>query len=114
MAMDELWALFLTLAFKMQCVKFVGAWSNVLESLRAKPAALITNYHTRDFVEEEKNGCPIRQPFIYRSTLCGVDSQITTPIIPPNNISSILQAQPVTKMSNHKPCPHVFNAISAL
>jgi len=40
--------------------------------LRAKPAALITSYHTRGFVEEEKNGCPIRQPFIYKSTLCGV------------------------------------------
>jgi len=24
------------------------------------------------FVEEEKNGCPIGQPFIYESTLCGV------------------------------------------
>ena len=64
--------------------------------LWAKSAALITSYHTRGFVEEEKNRCPIGQPFIYKSTLCGVGSQITTPIIPPDNILFILQAQPVT------------------
>jgi len=40
--------------------------------LRAEPVALIISYHTRGFVEEEKNGCPIGQPFIYKSTLCGV------------------------------------------
>jgi len=65
--------------------------------LRAKPTVLMTSYHTRDSVEEEKNRCPIGQSFIYKSTFCGVRSQITTPIIPPDNISFILQAQPVTK-----------------
>jgi len=32
--------------------------------LGAKPAALITSYHTGDFVEEDKNGCPIGQLYI--------------------------------------------------
>lgn len=33
----------------------------VIELLRAKPAALIISYRTRDFVEIEKNGCLIGQ-----------------------------------------------------
>ena len=61
----------------------------------------MTSYHTRDSVEEEKNRCPIGQSFIYKSTFCGVRSQITTPIIPPDNISFILQAQPVTLSSKY-------------
>jgi len=69
--------------------------------LRAKPTVLMTSYHTRDSVEEEKNRCPIGQSFIYKSTFCGVRSQITTPIIPPDNISFILQAQPVTDCLRH-------------
>ena len=40
--------------------------------LRAEPVAPIIGYHTRGLVVEEKNGCPIGQPFIYKSTLCGV------------------------------------------
>lgn len=74
--------------------------ANPLILSRAKPAGLVTSYHTRGFVEEEKNGCPIRQPFIYKSTLCGVGSRVTTLIIPPTSISFILQAQPVTNSQN--------------
>jgi len=68
----------------------------------------MTSYHTRDSVEEEKNRCPIGQSFIYKSTFCGVHSQITTPIIPLDNISFILQAQPVTKSgrSSLPLCPY--------
>jgi len=75
---------------------FCGVHSQITTLLRAKPTVLMTSYHTRDSVEEEKNRCPIGQSFIYKSTFCGVRSQITTPIIPPDNISFILQAQPVT------------------
>ena len=79
--------------------------------LRAKPTVLMTSYHTRDSVEEEKNRCPIGQSFIYKSTFCGVRSQITTSIIPLDNISFILQAQPVTS-SPHSSSLRALSAIS--
>jgi len=50
--------------------------------LRAKPVALIISYHTRGFVEEEKNGCSIGQPFIYKKYVMRGSSQVTTLIIP--------------------------------
>ena len=40
---------------------------------------------------------------IYKCTSCGVGSLVTPPITPPNNISFILQAQPVTAWSSA--CP---------
>jgi len=64
--------------------------------LRAKPVALIISYHTRGFVEVEKNGCPIGQPLYTKYVMRG-SSQVTTPIIPPTSISFILQAQPMTQ-----------------
>ena len=68
--------------------------------LRAKPVALIISYHTRGFVEEEKNGCSIGQPFIYKKYVMRGSSQVTTLIIPPTSISFILQAQPLTLLAN--------------
>ena len=35
-----------------------------------------------------------------KSTLCGVGSQVTTPTTPPNNISFVLQAQPLTPLEH--------------
>ena len=32
--------------------------------LRAKPVVLMTSYLTKDFVEEQENGCPIGQLYI--------------------------------------------------
>jgi len=32
--------------------------------LWAKPVMLMTSYHTKDFVEEQKNGCPIGRLYI--------------------------------------------------
>ena len=35
-----------------------------LKVLWAKPVVLMTSYHTKDFVEEQENGCPIGQLYI--------------------------------------------------
>jgi len=39
--------------------------------LRARAAALVTSYHTRDSVEEEKNGWPIGQPLYTKVRYAG-------------------------------------------
>lgn len=37
---------------------------NCVSMLGAKPAVLMTSYHTEDFVEEEKNGRPAGQLYV--------------------------------------------------